>query len=230
MKILILENDKNLCDYLAKNLQQYQIYIANSISIAKQIYSLHKIDLVLLDIDLDSESGLDFLELINTNVLMITADDSYKTISQCFEYGCIDYITKPFSLNLLKIKIEKYINSDIVQGDLRINFNTKTCYLNSQKLNLTKKEFELLEILVKNRKIVLTKERLIHLLWGNSVDVNDNTLTVTIKRLREKIENDPKSPKYIETVFSIGYCWSDYGIQAFGYHIKYYCCDYITVI
>ncbi len=218
MNILILENDQALCKHLSDNLEEYQVFSANNIASARKLFNIESIDLILLDIDLGNESGLDFLDEVressNVDVLPITADDSSNVISCCYHHGCVDYITKPFSLNLLKVKIKSLIDSDTYkQGNIEINFNRRLCYVNNNLVKLTKKEFDLLEVLVNNRKIVLTKERLIDIVWGNdNLDVYDNTLTVTIRRLRSKIEENPKEPKYIETIFSIGYSWSDYGL------------------
>lgn len=218
MNLLILENDITLCNYLSTNLDGCNTFIANNISDANKIINSKSIDLILLDIDLGSESGLDFLkELRQTSqvaVLPITADDSKEAIATCYDFGCVDYITKPFSLNLLKTKIKNFIDSDVyIQGNIKINFNKRLCYVDNQLVSLTKKEFDLLEVLISNRKIVLTKERLIDIVWSDDYsDINDNTLTVTIKRLRAKIEKNPKEPKYIETIFAIGYSWSDYGL------------------
>ncbi len=219
MNILILEDDAKLNNYLRENLNEYNVFSASTLVKAYKIFNDEIIDLVLLDMDLGNESGLDFLRKIReeskVNVLPITADDSTATISECFELGCSDYITKPFSLNLLKVKLENSFRQDqefYIQGNLRINFEKRICYVDNKEVKLTNKEFKLLEVLVDNRKLVLTKDKLIEQIWGyDNLAVNDNTVAVMVKRLRKKIEVDDKQPKYILTVFSIGYSWSDYG-------------------
>lgn len=134
-----------------------------------------------------------------------------------FEGGCDDYIAKPFSVELLKHKInvilrrKERINKSVFEyKNLKIDFQRMTAYINNKEINLTATEFKLLELFAKNKGKVITKEIILEKIWdsnGNFVD--ENTISVNIRRLRKKIEKDPKSPEYIITVFGVGYSFGE---------------------
>ncbi|MGM9536260.1 MAG: response regulator transcription factor, partial [Intestinibacter sp.] len=181
------------------------------------VISENHIDFLLLDIGLPDGSGLDLCSEIKNQidfpVVFFTANDTEEDMIRGFESGCDDYISKPFSIEVLKFKINAILKrSDIkakklfVYKELKIDFDSKKVYKRNEEIKLSVTEYKLLELLCKNKGIAMTKEVLLDKLWdynGNYVD--DNTLSVNVRRLRKKIEDDPKNPEYIVTLFGIGY-------------------------
>ena len=217
--ILIVEDDKLLNRGVSFALKKEGY---NTISVytkqeAKNVISENHIDFLLLDIGLPDGSGLDLCSEIKNQidfpVVFFTANDTEEDMIRGFESGCDDYISKPFSIEVLKFKINAILKrSDIkakklfVYKELKIDFDSKKVYKRNEEIKLSVTEYKLLELLCKNKGIAMTKEVLLDKLWdynGNYVD--DNTLSVNVRRLRKKIEDDPKNPKYIVTLFGIGY-------------------------
>ena len=217
--ILIVEDDKILNRGVSFALKKEGY---NTISVytkqeAKNVISENHIDFLLLDIGLPDGSGLDLCSEIKNQidfpVVFFTANDTEEDMIRGFESGCDDYISKPFSIEVLKFKINAILKrSDIkakklfVYKELKIDFDSKKVYKRNEEIKLSVTEYKLLELLCKNKGIAMTKEVLLDKLWdynGNYVD--DNTLSVNVRRLRKKIEDDPKNPKYIVTLFGIGY-------------------------
>lgn len=217
--ILIVEDDKLLNRGVSFALKKEGY---NTISVytkqeAKNVISENHIDFLLLDIGLPDGSGLDLCSEIKNQidfpVVFFTANDTEEDMIRGFESGCDDYISKPFSIEVLKFKINAILKrSDIkakklfVYKDLKIDFDSKKVYKRNEEIKLSVTEYKLLELLCKNKGIAMTKEVLLDKLWdynGNYVD--DNTLSVNVRRLRKKIEDDPKNPEYIVTLFGIGY-------------------------
>lgn len=217
--ILIVEDDKLLNRGVSFALKKEGY---NTISVytkqeAKNAISENHIDFLLLDIGLPDGSGLDLCSEIKNQidfpVVFFTANDTEEDMIRGFESGCDDYISKPFSIEVLKFKINAILKrSDIkakklfVYKELKIDFDSKKVYKRNEEIKLSVTEYKLLELLCKNKGIAMTKEVLLDKLWdynGNYVD--DNTLSVNVRRLRKKIEDDPKNPEYIVTLFGIGY-------------------------
>lgn len=217
--ILIVEDDKLLNRGVSFALKKEGY---NTISVytkqeAKNAISENHIDFLLLDIGLPDGSGLDLCSEIKNQIdfpiVFFTANDTEEDMIRGFESGCDDYISKPFSIEVLKFKINAILKrSDIkakklfVYKDLKIDFDSKKVYKRNEEIKLSVTEYKLLELLCKNKGIAMTKEVLLDKLWdynGNYVD--DNTLSVNVRRLRKKIEDDPKNPEYIVTLFGIGY-------------------------
>ena len=217
--ILIVEDDKLLNRGVSFALKKEGY---NAISVytkqeAKNVISENHIDFLLLDIGLPDGSGLDLCSEIKNQidfpVVFFTANDTEEDMIRGFESGCDDYISKPFSIEVLKFKINAILKrSDIkakklfVYKELKIDFDSKKVYKRNEEIKLSVTEYKLLELLCKNKGIAMTKEVLLDKLWdynGNYVD--DNTLSVNVRRLRKKIEDDPKNPEYIVTLFGIGY-------------------------
>lgn len=222
-KILIVEDDKILNKGVTFALKKegYEVVSAYSKVEGKQAISKDKIDFILLDINLPDGNGLDFCrevrDKVSIPIVFFTANDTEEDMVKGFEIGCDDYIAKPFSVELLKHKINailkrnKIVNKNIFEyEDLKIDFERMTAGVLDKDINLTATEYKILELLAKNKGKVLTKEILLEKVWdsnGNFVD--ENTLSVNIRRLRKKIEIDPKNPKYIITVFGIGYTFGE---------------------
>ena len=217
--ILIIEDDKILNKGVAFALKKegYNVISAYTKQEGKTAVDNNEIDFLLLDITLPDGSGLDLCKEIKTKInfpiVFFTANDTEEDMIKGFECGCDDYISKPFSVEVLKFKINAILKrSDIVEKkifiyrDLKMDYDAKRVYKNDKEVKLSATEYKLLETLCKNKGRAMTKQILLDKLWdynGNYVD--DNTLSVNIRRLRRKIEDDPKNPQYIITLFGIGY-------------------------
>ncbi len=184
-------------------------------------FSNNSIDLILLDINLPHENGLKLCEEIRKNsespIIFITANDTEQDIIQGFQTGCDDYITKPFSIEILKQRIIAVLKRTNIKEknifmykDITIDYDMMILKKAEEVIKLTTKEYKLVELLTKNKGQVISRQVILERLWdvdGNFVD--ENTLSVNIRRLRQKIEGDSRNPKYIITVFGIGYTWGE---------------------
>lgn len=222
--ILIIEDDIIISNgikiYLQK--QGYRAECAFSIAEAAKAM-LSEYSLIILDINLPDGSGLDLCKEIrkksHTPIIMLTANDTDQNMIDGFEVGCDDYISKPFSVDVLNQRIKAVLrrsssnnlSSDVfTYKDLKIDFNKMYVTLSDVSIKLSVTEYKLLEMLIKNRGQVLTRNLLFEKLWdcdGNYID--ENTLTVHIKRLRQKLNEDTKNPQFIITVFGIGYTFGE---------------------
>lgn len=222
-KILIVEDDKILNKGVTFALKKegYEVVSAYSKSEGNEIISKDKIDFLLLDINLPDGNGLDFCrevrDKVNIPIVFFTANDTEEDMVKGFESGCDDYIAKPFSVEVLRHKVNailkrnKMINKNLFEyNGLKIDFDRMSVDILGNEINLTATEYKLLELLAINKGKVVTKEILLEKLWDNNGNfVDENTLSVNIRRLRKKIEEDPKNPKYIITVFGIGYTFGE---------------------
>lgn len=217
--ILIIEDDKMLNKGVAFALKKegYNTISAYTKEEGKTVITEKEIDFLLLDITLPDGSGLDLCNEIKNKmhfpIVFFTANDTEDDMIKGFKSGCDDYISKPFSIEILKFKINAILKrSDVyskklfVYKDLKIDFESRRVYKRNEEIRLSATEYKLLEILCKNKGRAMTKEILLDKLWdynGNYVD--ENTLAVNIRRIRKKIEDDSKNPEYIITLFGIGY-------------------------
>lgn len=221
-KILIVEDDRMLNEGIAYALRKkkYLVYSAGTLEEA-ETYLNQSVNLVILDINLPDGDGREFLKKVRGNnpvpVLLLTARDTEQDMLQGFAVGCDDYVTKPFSMAVLLCRIEvllKHAGNMEGQfyycGTLAYDFKEKLLRKGESFVKLTATEIRFLEVFLKHRNQVLTREQLLGLVWDAYENyVDEKTLNVNIRRLREKIEDDPKEPVYIKTVFGIGYKWSD---------------------
>ena len=216
MKIAMIEDDNTISFAVQTFLKRYDMEteVFGNLTVTEKI-DFNEFDLLILDVNFPDGSGFDYLkwlrEFSNIPVIMLTVKNTDENILRGFEFGADEYITKPFSLPILKARIDnifrrKNVKSrDIVFGDLSLNIKSMTAYLSGDNLDLSKQEFSVLEILLENRGANVIMKRIIDSVWGYDLyEVNDNTLTVTIKRLRYKLGN---YGKYIKTVRGIGYMW-----------------------
>lgn len=220
-KILIVEDDKLLNSGVkfALEKEEYNVVDTYNFQQGYTAFLQQNFDLVLLDINLPDMSGSKLCEEIRKNsqvpIIFITAKDTENNIIDGFKLGCDDYISKPFSIEILKQRIIAVLRRTVSMDKQLFTYEDITidyCKMEVRKagvhIKLTATEYKLLDLLVKNSGQVLTRETLLERLWdagGNFVD--ENALSVNIRRLRQKIEDDSKKPKYIITVFSIGYTW-----------------------
>lgn len=223
INILIVEDDKLLNKGISYALGKGSYNVLSTLNYDDGVtaFSNNSIDLILLDINLPHKNGLKFCEEIRKNsdvpIIFITANDTEQDIIQGFQIGCDDYITKPFSIEILKqrvIAVLKRANvkekSIFTYKDITIDYDMMILKKEEEIIKLTTTEYKLVELLTKNKGQVVSRQVILEKLWdadGNFVD--ENTLSVNIRRLRQKIEDDPRKPKYIITVFGIGYTWGE---------------------
>lgn len=220
--ILIVEDDRAMNDGMAFALKRegYVTYSAYSLKEAEEFLK-QKMNLILLDINLPDGDGRDFLKDILAGqpapVLLLTARDSEEDMLKGYSAGCDDYITKPFSMSVLIMKIGAVLKRS--EGSSRqmyaaeglvYDFENKMLKKSGTEVSLTALETSLLETFLYHKGIVLTREILLDKIWdAKERYVEDRTLNVTVRRLRKKIEDNPQEPKHIKTVFGIGYKWED---------------------
>ncbi len=179
-------------------------------------------DMILLDIMLPKMGGFEVCQAIrefsDMPIVMLTAkgDDMDKILG--LDYGADDYITKPFNILEVKARIKaimrrtagperekKEVSSIVEKGDLRLDCDSRRLFISGREVNLTAKEFDLLELLVKNENKVYSRENLLGLVWGKDYPGDVRTVDVHVRRLREKIETNPSEPKYVHTKWGVGY-------------------------
>ena len=215
IKLLIIEDDITLCDGIALALQTENIALqkAYNLKTAKDILATTKMDLIILDINLGDGNGIDFLreyrKTETTKTILLTANDLETDIVTGLESGADDYITKPFSLAVLRARVNNQLkqkNEENIfrQGIFHFNFSKMEFIVAETTIELSKTEQKLLKLLTTNKGITLRRETLIDRIWTDELDyVDENALSVTIKRLRSKLgENNT-----IKTVYGIGYKW-----------------------
>jgi DNA-binding response OmpR family regulator len=217
--LLLVEDDDALSDSLSYYLKSegFNVFLSHTTSSSKEILKNVSIDLAILDITLPDGNGLDLCRSIRENrdipIIFLTAMDEETDIINGFDIGADDYVTKPFKARELLSRIKSLLrrtvkkNDNIIKiEDITIDPKQYKVYKNDKEIDITSLEFRLLLFLIENKGQVLSREQILSSLWDNfDKYVNDNTLTVYIKRLREKIESDPLNPKIVKTVRGIGY-------------------------
>ena len=220
MDIFLLEDDEAIGIGLTYSLENegYNVTLAKSVKEAEKIIDEKEFSLYILDLTLPDGSGYDVCKRIKAKgdlpVIFLIAYDDEVNVIMGFELGADDYISKPFRVKELMLRIKsvmrRYSNetSDgiIKINNLKINTIEAKVYKNNEEIILTAMEYRLLLILLSNRGKVLSRTALLENIWDVAGDfVEDNTLTVYIKRLRDKIEEDPAKPEFIKTVRGLGY-------------------------
>ncbi len=220
MKIFVLEDDEAIGIGLSYTLESenYEVTLVKTVAEAKETVEKEKFDLYILDLTLPDGNGYEVCSLIKSKgdlpVIFLTAYDDEINVVTGFDLGADDYISKPFRVRELLARIKSVLRrysketaDGIVKiGDLSVNTAEAKVMLNGEEIVLTAMEYRLLLSFVNNRGSVLTRRKLLEEIWDVDGDfVNDNTLTVYIKRLRDKIEEDPNDPQYIKTVRGLGY-------------------------
>ena len=219
-QILIMEDDmalnKGLCKALTTDSRQ--LISCTDIRSAREQILCSTPSLILLDINLPDGNGLDFLKEIKKRsdpipVILLTANDTDLDIVNGLELGADDYITKPFSLAVLRARINTQLrkipsatvpNSVIIIDDYSFDFSTMEFSVRDNKVELSKTEQKLLRLLIENRGTVMSRSALVDRIWTDGAEyVEENALSVTVKRLRDKL----KAHSYIKTIYGIGYSW-----------------------
>jgi DNA-binding response OmpR family regulator len=219
MNIFVLEDDENIGIGLRYSLENegYTVSIAKTVKDALKIIDDKEFSLYILDLTLPDGNGYEVCKFIkskgNYPVIFLTAFDDEINVITGFELGADDYISKPFRVRELMARIKSVLrryNSSpdgiININGVLINTNKATVNKNGEEIILTAMEYRLLLTLINNRGKILTRNSLLEEIWDIEGDfVNDNTLTVYIKRLRDKIEDNPAKPEIIKTVRGLGY-------------------------
>lgn len=221
--ILLLEDDKSLRRGISFKLENedYKVFATGSIKEALILFKNNTIDLIITDIGLEDGSGFEFCEKIrkisDVYIIILTALDEEIDIITGYDFGADDYITKPFSLMVLISKVNALmrrvdrvsLGETIVSGNISCNLDEMKVLKDNKPISLSKNEFKLLKQLMLNSRQIITKQQLLECLWDvDSNFVDENTLAVNIKRLRQKIGDNPKEPIYIKNIRGIGYVWN----------------------
>ena len=222
-KILVVDDEEHIAELISYNLTSngYKVVIANNGIDAVKLAIEEKPSLILLDLMIPGKDGYDVCkdvrsnsEIRNTPIIMLTAKSEEVDKILGLELGADDYITKPFSVRELLARVKAVLrrfsiiepeSNVLTFGDLVANFDKREILVKDKKLDLTLKEFELLEILMKNKGKILTRDTLLDKIWGYEYIGETRTVDVHIRYLSKKIEADDKNPKLIETIRGVGY-------------------------
>ena len=223
-KVLIVDDEEHIVELLKFNLLNagYDVFTANDGINAVKIAKAEKPSLMLLDLMLPGIDGFDVCkeikrndEMKKTSIIMLTAKGEELDKILGLELGADDYITKPFSVRELLARVKAVlrrtnsvgeIEDDVYDSqNLKVDFERHEVCFKGNKIDLTLKEFELLQILIKNKGKILTRETLLDKIWGYEYIGETRTVDVHIRYLRKKIEEDDKNPRFIETIRGVGY-------------------------
>ena len=223
-RILIVEDDRALGDGLCLALRDPSLELAlcRTLSAAREALEAGGFDLLILDVNLPDGNGLDFLRRLRAGanpvpVILLTANDMETDIVAGLESGADDYVTKPFSLAVLRARVNAQLRRDrgavpsgpLVLDGFSFDFERMEFRRDGRIVDLSKTEQKLLRILVENRGRTLPRELLVDRVWTDGAEyVDENALSVTVKRLRGKLEENPSKPRYLKTVYGIGYTWT----------------------
>ena len=225
-KVLVVDDEKLIVKGIRFSLEQdgMEVHCAYDGEEALKLATENSYDMILLDIMLPKMDGFEVCQHIrefsNMPIVMLTAkgDDMDKILG--LEYGADDYITKPFNILEVKARIkaimrrttgnqEKKADTKMIEsGNLRLDCESRRLFISGKEVNLTAKEFDLLELLVNNPNKVYGRENLLTLVWGYEYPGDVRTVDVHVRRLREKIESNPSEPKYVHTKWGVGYYYS----------------------
>ena len=221
-KILLMEDDaalgQGIC--LALKDSSVQIRLCQTLAQGRRALENGSFALLILDVNLPDGSGLELLREVRRTsavpIILLTANDLETNIVYGLESGADDYITKPFSLAVLRARVNAQLRrSAPAQGaaveldGFSFDFEWMEFRKNGQLIELSKTEQRLLRILVENRGRVLPRETLLERVWPDGAQfVEENSLSVTVKRLRDKLEDSPSKPRFLKTVYGIGYTWA----------------------
>lgn len=225
-KVLVVDDEKLIVKGIRFSLLQdgMEVDCAYDGEEAFNMAKANSYDMILLDVMLPKMDGFEVCQAIrefsDVPIVMLTAkgDDMDKILG--LEYGADDYITKPFNILEVKARIKAIMrrtsperapqvqSSVIEKGDIKLDCASRRLFINDNEINLTAREFELLEILIKNENKVYSRESLLKIVWGEDYPGDVRTVDVHVRRLREKIEANPSEPKYVHTKWGVGYYYN----------------------
>ena len=222
-KVLVVDDEKLIVKGIRFSLEQEGMEVDCAYD-GEEAYNMAKekeYDMILLDVMLPKMDGFEVCQAIrefsDMPIIMLTAkgEDMDKILG--LEYGADDYITKPFNILEVKARIKAIMrrttgggkkdasDSVIEKGDLKLDCDSRRLFIQGKEINLTGREFELLELLVKNENKVYSREKLLETVWGKDYPGDVRTVDVHVRRLREKVESNPSEPKYVHTKWGVGY-------------------------
>ena len=219
-KILIIEDEKNISEIVAKYLEKegYTTIIANDGIEGLALFRDSNPDLVISDVMMPTIDGFEVLREIrlisDAPVIMLTAKQEEVDRLKGFENGADDYVTKPFSPKELVRRVMVMLKRTykaiedkqvLIEGELKLDLNKQKLYKNEDEIAITSKEFQIIYAFFKNPRQILSREQLIELAFSNDFDGFDRTIDAHIKKIRHKIEEDTKNPKYLKTKYGAGY-------------------------
>ena len=225
-KVLVVDDEKLIVKGIRFSLLQdgMEVDCASDGEEALNMAKANSYAMILLDVMLPKMDGFEVCQAIrefsDVPIVMLTAkgDDMDKILG--LEYGADDYITKPFNILEVKARIKAIMrrtsperapqvqSSVIEKGDIKLDCDSRRLFINDNEINLTAREFELLEILIKNENKVYSRESLLKIVWGEDYPGDVRTVDVHVRRLREKIEANPSEPKYVHTKWGVGYYYN----------------------
>ena len=223
--ILIVDDEPSVIKGLRFNLEQQEGYVVDAATdgeAALELFEPEKYDMVLLDLMLPKLDGMEVCQRIraisDVPIIMLTAKGEDIDKIMGLEYGADDYMTKPFNMLELKARIKNIFRRlDNAKGkanltvakvdDMTVDFISRSVTIAGREVNLTAKEFDLLQLFISNKGVVFEREKLLELIWKQKGDLR--TVDVHIRRLREKIEEEPAHPQYILTKWGVGYYFSN---------------------
>ncbi|MDF2589473.1 MAG: two component transcriptional regulator, winged helix family [Anaerocolumna sp.] len=228
--VLLLEDDDGLSRGICFSLEKegYNLLSASNLQIGRKLLFDNTVDLIILDLNLPDGDGLDFCKEIRTTsnipIIILTARDLETDEILGFYAGADDYITKPFSISVLKVRVSaclrrsnqrdknKNDSNTIISNHINMQIGTMKVLRNGIEMELSTTEFKLLKLFLEHKGQVLLKEQILEAIWDKDANfVDENTLPVNIRRLRLKLEDDPSTPKYIKTIHGVGYMWEERG-------------------
>ena len=222
-RIFLLEDDEALDRGITMALEgpERAVLRAGTLAEAEEILSRERFSLLILDVNLPDGSGLELLKQLRQRgdsvpVILLTANDLEVDIVAGLELGADDYITKPFSLAVLRARVNTQLRRGgtaqperLELGGFIFDFGRMSFTKEGVPVELSKREQQLLRLLVENRGQTLTRAALVDRIWTDGAEyVDENALSVTVKRLRDKLEDAPSRPRYIKTVYGLGYTWA----------------------
>jgi DNA-binding response OmpR family regulator len=222
-KVLVVDDEKLIVKGIKFNLEQdgMEVDVAYDGKEALELARKKEYDIILLDVMLPEMDGFEVCQQIrgesDVPIIMLTAKDDDMDKILGLEYGADDYVTKPFNILELKARIKAITRRTknrkggentartLVSGDMRIELESRRVFIGDKEINLTAKEFDLLELLITNPNKVYKRDNLLNLVWGFDYPGDVRTVDVHVRRLREKIEKNPSDPRYIHTKWGVGY-------------------------
>lgn len=225
-KVLVVDDEKLIVKGIRFSLLQdgMEVDCAYDGEEALNMAKANSYDMILLDVMLPKMDGFEVCQAIrefsDVPIVMLTAKGDGMDKILGLEYGADDYITKPFNILEVKARIKAIMrrtspervpqvqSSVIEKGDIKLDCDSRRLFINDNEINLTAREFELLEILIKNENKVYSRESLLKIVWGEDYPGDVRTVDVHVRRLREKIEANPSEPKYVHTKWGVGYYYN----------------------
>ena len=221
MRILVVDDEKTLVKGIKFNLENegYEVECAYDGAAAVELARNNRFDLLILDVMMPEVDGLEacmrIREFSNVPIIMLTAKSEDADKLMGFECGADDYLTKPFNILELKARVRALLRraagvqrqqgSVLTAGDLSLNTEERVAIRGGKTVDLTAKEYDLIELLMRNPRRVYSRENLMNVVWGYTYAGDYRTVDVHIRRLREKLEQDPAEPEHIMTKWGVGY-------------------------